>query len=116
MQRRHELHRAQLARELERMRAYAELHDCRRRYLLEHLGQDAEPCGRCDNCERGPERASPELTERPFPVKTRVVHRQLGKGVVLGYTGDRLKILFDAAGEKTMDMSYVVEHRLLERL
>ena len=116
MQRRHELHRAQLARELERMRAYAELHDCRRRYLLEHLGQDAEPCGRCDNCERGPQRASPELTERPFPVKTRVVHRQLGKGVVLGYTGDRLKILFDAAGEKTMDMSYVVEHRLLERL
>jgi ATP-dependent DNA helicase RecQ len=112
MQQRHQRQRVRLARELEQMRAYAELHDCRRRYLLEHLGQDAAPCGRCDNCARG----LPERAQEPFPPKTRVVHRELGKGVVMDIHGDRVRILFDAEGEKTLDMRFITEHRLLERL
>jgi ATP-dependent DNA helicase RecQ len=112
MQQRQERHRLQLAHDLERMRAYAELNDCRRRYLLDYLGEDAEPCGRCDNCASG----LPEHDARPFPPKTRIVHRKLGKGVVLNASGDRVRILFDAAGEKTLDMAFITEHRLLERL
>jgi ATP-dependent DNA helicase RecQ len=112
MRQRHARHRAQLARELERMRAYAELHDCRRRYLLDYLGQDAAPCGRCDNCKRG----LPQTGAEPFPPNTRVLHRQLGKGVVLSVEGDRLRVLFDSAGEKTLAMAFVTERRLLERL
>jgi ATP-dependent DNA helicase RecQ len=112
LQRRRERRRTQLARELERMRAYAELHDCRRRYLLDYLGQDAQPCGRCDNCARG----LPQTEGSPFPHHTRVVHRVLGKGVVLDSTGARLRILFDAEGEKTLDVAFVTEHGLVERL
>jgi ATP-dependent DNA helicase RecQ len=112
MRQRHERRRSRLARELEKMRAYAELHDCRRRYLLEYLGQDAAPCGRCDNCARG----LPTVADVPFPLKTRVRHRALGKGVVLDSSGAHLRILFDAGGEKTLDLKFVLEQRLLERL
>ena len=110
MQRRHARRRLQLGRELERMRAYAELHDCRRRYLLDYLGQDATPCDRCDNCEHG----LPPGDEHPFPQHTRVVHRVLGKGVVLGYSGDSMRVLFDASGEKTLQTSFVTQRGLLE--
>lgn len=112
MQQRHERHRQRLYRELDRMSAYAGLHDCRRRYLLEYLGQDALPCGHCDNCERG----LPHEAETPFPLNTRVVHRELGKGVVLECSAARLTILFDAVGEKTLDLAFVVERALLERV
>src|SRR5690606_14843164 len=70
-------HRAQLMRSLERMRTYAELRDCRRRYLLDYFGQEIEPCGRCDNCERGLPESQGDADERPFPVRTRVVHQKL---------------------------------------
>ena len=113
MQQRQDGHRLRIARELDRMRAYAELHDCRRRYLLEYLGQETAPCGRCDNCERG---LPHEHDDRPFPPKTRVLHRGFGKGVVLGYDGDRLRVLFDVAGEKTLNVDFVVERELLERV
>lgn len=44
-------HQAELFR-IERMRAYAELRECRRAYLLNYFGEDAPPnCGNCDNCE-----------------------------------------------------------------
>src|SRR5437764_1491160 len=39
---------------LDMIRAYAETLDCRRRVVLELLGEDyPERCGHCDNCEAG---------------------------------------------------------------
>jgi ATP-dependent DNA helicase RecQ len=58
---------------LNRMIAFAETSRCREREILAYFGQeDAEPCGRCDNCERrglGRRRASPANTagETPAP-------------------------------------------------
>jgi ATP-dependent DNA helicase RecQ len=106
---RHLLHR------LEQMCAYAEMRDCRREYLLNHFGDTGEPCGFCDNCRRGLPEQAPTEAGHPFPVKTRVIHQELGKGVVLRYEGDSLVVLFDEAGEKLLVTRFVIEHDLLER-
>src|SRR5690606_11781718 len=112
MLRRQKRHHEGLLLGLERMRAYAELRDCRRRYLLDHLGPTIDPCGHCDNCEAGlpRENVSPA---RPCPLRTRVVHSKLGKGVVLEYSGDHMTVLFDDAGEKTLDLKFAMEHDML---
>ncbi|HEU4616574.1 MAG TPA: RecQ family ATP-dependent DNA helicase [Gammaproteobacteria bacterium] len=101
-----------LLRRLDGMRIYAETVDCRRQYLLEYFAQAADPCGRCDNCMRAPERASSSL---PFPIKGRVSHAELGEGIVLGYEGPRLRVLFDEAGEKIFNTKYVTARNLIVR-
>ncbi|HEX5420735.1 MAG TPA: RecQ family ATP-dependent DNA helicase [Gammaproteobacteria bacterium] len=105
-------HERQL-RALDRMRIYAEMLDCRRQYLLEYFGEPAEPCGRCDNCRRGALEAAPQ---EPFPVSARVVHRKLGKGLVLAHDGGRMTVLFDDAGEKVFDTKYAASRNLIERV
>jgi ATP-dependent DNA helicase RecQ len=37
-------------RRIEELGALCEMTDCRRQALLAHFGQDAAPCGNCDNC------------------------------------------------------------------
>jgi ATP-dependent DNA helicase RecQ len=108
-----ERQRQHLLRKLERMRVYAELRDCRRQYLLDYFGEESAACGFCDNCERGlPEPKSLD-EERPFPLKTRVAHAEWGKGVVMGYDGDHVTILFDELGEKVLSVDYAIDHQLL---
>ncbi|HLH00423.1 MAG TPA: ATP-dependent DNA helicase RecQ [Bryobacteraceae bacterium] len=113
---------------LEKMQAYAELLDCRREYLLRYFGDEevSAPCSGCDNCERPRERpAAPAEAARqprprdvqpalPFPVHGRVVHRQLGPGVVKGYEGDKVSILFDEGGLKTLSSHFLLEHDILQ--
>jgi len=108
--------RRKLLERLDRMRIYAEMRDCRRRYLLEYFGQDSDDCGRCDNCEAGLPSDSVERSEHPFPLRARVAHRTLGNGMVIGYAGPRITILFDESGERTLDIEAALERRLLERL
>jgi ATP-dependent DNA helicase RecQ len=118
---------------LQKMQAYAEIADCRREYLLNYFGQDVDgKCGFCDNCqsERKPQPAEPKAqsptqsqTEiktgtaengQPFPLKTRVVHKQWGKGMVQSYEGDRIVVLFDEVGTKTLALGPVIERGILE--
>jgi ATP-dependent DNA helicase RecQ len=100
---------------IEKMRAYAELLDCRREYLLNYFGEDSKGrCGNCDNCLKSPS-TQPKKPGEPFPLKTRVVHKQWGKGLVKSYDGDKVVILFDEAGPKTLSTQAVVEGGLLER-
>ncbi len=101
---------------LEKMRAYAELASCRRAYLLNYFGEEHEgDCGFCDNCQAGAAKAAPRHAGEPFPVKSRVMHKEWGKGLVEEYDRDRITILFDDVGRKTLAMSAVVENSLLER-
>jgi ATP-dependent DNA helicase RecQ len=97
---------------VEMVRAYAELRDCRREFLLNYFGEPRdEPCGFCDNCERG---RVVEDGARPFELASRVRHDAWGEGLVERYEGDKMVVLFDGAGYKTLDVELVLERDLLE--
>ena len=98
---------------IEMMRGYAEVRGCRREYLLNYFGEALpEPCGFCDNCEAGVE--VPDETARPFALNTRVAHKTWGEGLVQRYEGDKMVVLFDEIGYKTLAVPLVEEAGLLE--
>jgi ATP-dependent DNA helicase RecQ len=97
---------------VEMMRRYAEVHDCRREFLLNYFGQ-AHPggCGFCDNCDAG---VAAGVDAMPFPLESRVVHPEWGTGVVQRYEDDTMVVLFDDIGYRTLLVPVVVERGLLE--
>ncbi|MBD1996921.1 ATP-dependent DNA helicase RecQ [Leptolyngbya sp. FACHB-541] len=96
---------------LEMMRGYAEVQDCRRKYMLNYFGEEFDaPCGKCDRCEAG---ITIEDAKQPFPLNSRVKHQSLGEGMVMRYEGDKMVILFDDAGYKTLGVDLVLEQGLL---
>jgi ATP-dependent DNA helicase RecQ len=99
---------------LEMMRSYAEVRDCRRAYLLNYFGEEFQkPCDRCDNCKSG---VTVEKSERqPFPVNSQVVHKSWGVGTVMRYESDKVVVLFDRVGYKTLGVEIAVLRRLLVR-
>ncbi len=109
----HEAHRQYDKSRLDMMIGYAEVQDCRREYLLNYFGEEIDdPCGFCDNCDAGI--TVPEDEENmPFPINTKVTHNVWGNGLVLRYEGDKMVVLFDSVGYKTLAVDVVVEHNLL---
>jgi ATP-dependent DNA helicase RecQ len=100
---------------VEMLRGYAEDDACRRELLLTYFGEPFEPpCGACDNCEAGlAADPRPDPDDLPFPVDARVRHKAWGLGRVLRYDGDRMVVLFDRAGYRTLSVTTVLERRLL---
>jgi ATP-dependent DNA helicase RecQ len=101
---------------VELMKDYAETRDCRRRYLLHYFGEDLpEPCGFCDNCEAGlVEKAERANENVPFALKSRVIHKKFGLGTVMRYDADKIVILFDTEGYKSLVTQFLIEHDLLK--
>ena len=100
---------------IEMVRGYAEVRDCRREYLLNYFGEEFDdPCGYCNNCEAGVVVEEYESDE-PFPINSRVVHERWGEGLIQRYEGDKMVILFDEVGYKTLGVGLVIERGLLER-
>jgi ATP-dependent DNA helicase RecQ len=121
---------------LEKMRVYAELLSCRREYLMTYFGDEPpQKCHHCDNCmsprtaaemaaleekraANGTAKKGARTTSAnpsgPYPENTRVMHKELGKGVVEGYEADKIIVLFDEAGRKTLSLKFVQEHDLLQ--
>jgi ATP-dependent DNA helicase RecQ len=98
---------------IDMIRAYAELRDCRREFVLNYFGEEYEPpCGTCDNCEAG--EVVEDRADVPFELGSRVAHREWGMGVVQRYEGDKMVVLFDEVGYKTLAVDLVAEHELLE--
>ncbi len=109
----HEAHRQYDKSRLDMMVGYAEVQDCRREYLLNYFGEEIDdPCGFCDNCDAGITIAEDE-ENMPFPINAEVMHNVWGNGLVLRYEGDKMVILFDSVGYKTLAVEVVVEHNLL---
>ncbi len=114
---------------LEMVASYAEGVVCRRRYLLNYLGDEypGELCLRCDNClriaeQRGAEDWDIALQEErveadrggPFSTGQPVRHPEWGDGSVQRIDGDLLVVRFDTVGYRSMHAPTVVERGLLD--
>ncbi|MEZ0579949.1 ATP-dependent DNA helicase RecQ [Nocardioides sp. MH1] len=94
------------------MRAYAETDRCRAEYLVGYFGEQVERCGACDNCRAGvaPE---PHDGEAAYPVQAAVEHEEFGRGVVTDVEEDRLTVLFDEVGYRTLSLEVLDAEGLL---
>ncbi len=115
---------------VEMMRAYAETRDCRRVFLLTYFGEPTSgPCGNCDTCLTGlPEQRQAEQAranqrraetgedEAPFPAGCAVRHVSWGSGQVVRAEDDRITVLFDDVGYRTLSVAAVRERHLLDQV
>ncbi|HEX6499576.1 MAG TPA: ATP-dependent DNA helicase RecQ [Micromonosporaceae bacterium] len=98
------------------MRAFAETRQCRVAMLLAYFGEQLSgPCGHCDNCMEGVVSAPPATVDEPFAVQSTVYHPQWGAGMVMGYEEDRMVVLFEEVGYKTLSVPVVLEQNLLSK-
>jgi len=99
---------------LEMMRSYAEHGGCRRDFVLSYFGEEHDPpCGNCDNCDAG--LVEPEAdADRPFEIGATVTHSEWGGGEVQRYDANRVVVLFESVGYRTLDLELVEEKGLLE--
>ncbi|MBM2622357.1 ATP-dependent DNA helicase RecQ [Actinoplanes sp. LDG1-06] len=97
------------------MRGFAETRACRTQTLLAYFGEaQPKPCGHCDNCVEGTAIEIETATaDEPFPVHAKVHHGEWGPGTVMGYEEDRMTVLFDEVGYKTLSVPVVIENELL---
>ncbi|MET7683862.1 RecQ family ATP-dependent DNA helicase [Streptomyces sp. NPDC005423] len=118
---------------VEMMRAYAETNGCRRRHLLGYFGETLAEgdCAGCDVCARtqelretpvragdilsgtGPDPLEPETADGSFPPGTRVGHSAWGEGEVMSEEGDKITVLFESVGYRTLSLPAVQARDLL---
>ncbi|MFE9773322.1 RecQ family ATP-dependent DNA helicase [Streptomyces sp. NPDC005931] len=124
---------AEARRRLERSRLemvlrYAETTGCRRRFLLGYFGEPYDaPCGTCDVC-RSPTSAEGTAVEgaggtddgrsrhpaaAAYPAGTHVRHTEWGDGTVMSEEGDRITVLFESMGYRTLSLAAIGEKGLL---
>ncbi|HEY0443423.1 MAG TPA: ATP-dependent DNA helicase RecQ [Candidatus Limnocylindrales bacterium] len=123
--------RRMAASRVEMLRAYAEGAGCRRRFLLNYLGEEYEPpCGNCDRCLAADGRVTSadgsatdaatdadraDVAGGPFALNDRVRHATYGPGLVSRVEGDRVVVQFDDAGYRTLALGECLERGLLRR-
>ncbi|MFE9680645.1 RecQ family ATP-dependent DNA helicase [Streptomyces sp. NPDC006285] len=113
---------------LEMMQGFAETTGCRRRFLLGYFGEPYDgPCGACDVCSPPPSRddtvvegAGDTGEDRPahpaavsYPAGTGVRHSAWGDGTVMSEDGDRITVLFESMGYRTLSLASTTENGLL---
>ncbi|MDN3354321.1 ATP-dependent DNA helicase RecQ [Actinomadura sp. DC4] len=97
---------------IDMMRGYAETTGCRRRYLLEYFGEPFPGnCGNCGNCTAGPVETAEN--DGPFPIHAEVLHASWGPGTVMRTEPDRITVLFEENGYKTLSLEAVQRDALL---
>jgi ATP-dependent DNA helicase RecQ len=93
---------------VEMVRGFAETSGCRRTFLLGYFGEaQQEPCGNCDTCDSGTAEEPDSDADAAWQLNTRVVHAHWGPGVVMRCEPDRVTVLFETAGYKTLKLNAV---------
>jgi len=69
-------------------------------------GIDAAP-----DIDAGP--VAPDPHREPYPLHATVRHKAWGTGTVLGYESDRMTVLFETVGYKTLSVAVVHRSNLL---
>ncbi|MFG2437381.1 RecQ family ATP-dependent DNA helicase [Streptomyces sp. NPDC048508] len=121
---------------VEMMRAYAETNGCRRRHMLGYFGETLAEgdCAGCDTCARtqelretpvrtgdilsgtGPDPLEAEATgtvDSDFPPGMKVGHSTWGEGQVMSEEGNRITVLFESVGYRTLSLPAVQARGLL---
>lgn len=105
-------HATLVATRIEMLRSYAESSECRRALVLSYLGEPfTPPCGACDNCDAG--RSSDGSATDEWQEGARVHHDRWGVGTVLQSSTDRITVLFDEGGYRTLSTALVAARSLL---
>jgi ATP-dependent DNA helicase RecQ len=100
---------------VEMMRGYAETDRCRMDYLVAYFGERTDHlCGLCDNCRAGMAAQQHDDTGERFPLGARVEHAEFGPGTVTDHEDDRITVLFDDVGYRTLSRDLVEGKDLLE--
>ncbi len=110
-----EAHRRLERSRVDMMRAYAETDRCRAEFLVGYFGEQVDRCEVCDNCRSG---VAPELADQgdaAFPVQAHVAHEEFGPGVVTDVEDDRITVLFEDVGYRTLALEVVEQEGLLRR-
>jgi len=96
---------------VEMVQTYADSSDCRRRLLLELLGEShPDRCGACDSCDAG---TSIDVLDARLRGGQPVVHAEWGPGTVSAVEADRVTVLFDDRGYVTLDTAISLDSGLL---
>ena len=95
------------------MGGYADTTGCRRQFLLGYFGEHlSEPCGHCDTCAAGTAESRPRRRGQ-FTLRAAVNHQEWGPGVVIAVEDDRLTVLFEEVGYRTLSVEAVEDNDLL---
>lgn len=91
---------------------YLATKDCRRRLMLEMLGEEhPQRCENCDRCDAG---TASDVVEATFRPGQRVSHSTFGAGQVSAVDADTVTVLFDDEGYRTLSADLVESEHLLE--
>ncbi|GAB3027979.1 ATP-dependent DNA helicase RecQ [Nocardioides flavus (ex Wang et al. 2016)] len=100
---------------VEMMRAYAETVRCRSAFMLGYFGAEIRSrCGICDNCAAGIAPEEDAGADVPYAVQSTVRHAEFGVGTVTDAEDDRVTVLFEDEGYRTLALDLVEDRGLLE--
>jgi ATP-dependent DNA helicase RecQ len=82
--------------------------------------ESPDHCPSCDNCRTGRSQQAKQSSvdelptkSQPWSVGSTIQHNTLGRGIVQGYDGKNVDVLFEKAGRKTINVAFAKKRKLI---